>query len=117
MSSYQDIEMRIREVSEKTTRLAFMTKEEIFEMVAEIVAISDMLNNMIRDIDIEISEVSLETTDLIRESGKKMSASMIDIIVKQNIAKLKADKEWADRQTKLLSELRMAALAAQRSSE
>lgn len=117
MISYPDIEIRIKDVTAKTSELAFMNKEQIFEVVAEIVAISDMLNNMIRDIDIKISEESIATTDAIRESGTKISASMIETIVKQNTAKLKADKEWADRQTKLLSELRMAALAAQRSAE
>jgi len=42
---------------------------------------------------------------------------MRSLKVKSAVAPLKADKEWAERQIDLLSELRMAALAAQRSAE
>ena len=115
MTSYQNIEIRIKEVSSKTAQLAYMNKEQIFDMVAEIIDISDNLNNYIRDLDREISEA--ESNVMNRAFGEKITASMLSLRVKSATASLKADKEWAERQVTLMSELRMAALAAQRSAE
>ena len=119
MTTYQDIELRIRTVADRTAELAFMNKEQIFEVIAEIVAISDILNNFIHDIDIEMGKIG---DDMVRDNNTssntfKMNASMMEIAIKQRTAKHKADKEWAGRQLTLLSELRMAALAAQRTAE
>lgn len=115
MSSYQNIELQIKEVTDKTAELAYMTKEQIFDMVATIVNISDQLNTLIRDLDLEMSEA--ETAVMNGAACEKITASMLALRVKSATAPLKADKEWAERQITLLSELRMAALAAQRSAE
>ena len=115
MNSYQNIELQIKEVTDKTAELAYMTKEQIFDMVATIVNISDQLNTYIRDLDLKISEA--EGNVMSGAWGEKITASMLSLRVKSATAPLKADKEWAERQVNLLSELRMAALAAQRSAE
>lgn len=115
MTTYQSIEVRIREVSGKTGELAFMNKEQIFNVLSTIVAISDELSTFIRDLDLEISNT--ESKVVASAAGEKITASMLSLKVKSAVAPLKADKEWAERQIDLLSELRMAALAAQRSAE
>lgn len=115
MISYQSIELRIKEVTDKTKDLAFMNKEQIFDMVAQIVAISDDLSTYIRQLDIKISE---EEGKVLEKAQKyKMNASMARILLKQVTSSLNTDKDWANRQIQLLSEIRMAALAAQRSAE
>ena len=38
MTTYPDIEARIKDVTAKTAELAFMTKEQIFEVVALVFA-------------------------------------------------------------------------------
>lgn len=115
MTSYQNIEVKIKEVTDKTAQLAFMNKEQIFDVLAVIVTLSDELNNFIRDLDLEMSDV--ESKVVMGAVGEKITASMLALRVKSSLAPLKADKEWAERQVTLLSELRMAALAAQRSAE
>lgn len=115
MTSYQNIEVKIKDVTSKTAQLAFMNKEQIFDILAEIVNLSDELNTFIRDLDLQMSET--ESKVIMGAAGEKITASMLSLRVKSSLAPLKADKEWAERQVSLLSELRMAALAAQRSAE
>ena len=115
MTTYQTIELRIKAVTEQTAKLAFMNKEELFNLIAEIVDISDTLNNFIHDLDLQMAEAEAKAMAELKDY--KATASMANILVKQATSALRADKEWAGRQVDLLSEIRIAVLAAQRSNE
>ena len=115
MTTYLDIDIRIKNVAGKVSDLAFMNKDQIFDMLAEIVAISDDISTFIRDIDVQMMDIE---TGIVEEyKDKKVSAAMLDQLAKPKILPLKTDKKWAERQNSLLSEIRMAALAAARTLE
>lgn len=115
MTTYQDIEPKILEMVERTTKLAFMTREEIFDTISAIVALSDELNRYTRQLDLKIAEAERTAFDSALE--KKLSAALTSQAVKQSTSALRADKDWANKQISLLSEIRIAALAAQRGAE
>lgn len=115
MRTYQNIEAKILDLTEKTKEFAFMNRDQIFETIAQIVALGDELARFIRDIDMTIARVEREALD--EAQATKMSASMVSLNIKQRTSTYKADKEWAGRQLTLLSEMRIAALAAQRNAE
>lgn len=115
MTSYQDIEPRIKVATEKSRDLAFMNREQIFDLISELVVITDDLNNYARDLDQKISEAEVKAYEM--AASNKMNASLTALAVKQAIAPFKADKEWASKQGSLLSDIRIAALAAQRGAE
>lgn len=117
MRTYQDIEKDIQIVTEQTAQLAFMNKEQIYTVVAMLISLSDELNNFMHELDINIAKTEEKIHSEIANSDKKLSASMISVMVKGATAAFKADKEWAERQVNLLRDLRIAALAAQRSAE
>lgn len=115
MRTYQEIESDINMVTQQTAQLAFMNKEQIYGIVAVLVSLSDELNNFIHENDLKMTEAESEVIG--RSYDQKMTASMLSMLVKEKTAPFKADKEWADRQVLLLRDLRIAALAAQRSAE
>lgn len=115
MTTYQDIEPKILAMSEKMTKLSFMTRDEIFEFIAMIVALSDELNRFVRDLDLKVAETEKEAFEM--ACSQKLSASLTSQAVKQSTSTIKADKDWANKQIGLLSEMRIAALAAQRGAE
>lgn len=115
MRTYQDIEEDVKMVTQQTSQLAFMNKEQIYGVVAFIVNLSDELNSFIHDTDIKIAETESEVHA--RMVDIKMTAAMLTMLVREKTAPLKADREWADRQILLLRDLRIAALASLRSAE
>lgn len=115
MRTYQDIEKDIRTVADQTAQMAFMNKEQIFAVLAMLISLSDELNSFMREIDLKIADAEKEARDSMK--GQKITASLLELMTKQYAAPLKADKAWADRQLNLLRDLRIAALAAQRSAE
>lgn len=115
MTTFQDIEPRIMALVKQGRELAFMTREQIFDFVAELVALSDDINNRIRDIDVKTLVAEQEA--IAATSQEKMSASMASLLVKQASKKFKPDRDWLSKQAALLSDMRIAALAAQRGAE
>lgn len=115
MTTYQNIEPRILELSKQMTSLAFMNRDEIFNFIATIVALSDELNRFVRDLDLKVAQIEQEAFE--KAVANKMNASMATLAVKQSTSVIKADKDWANKQIGLLSEMRIAALAAQRGTE
>lgn len=115
MTTYQNIEPKILEMSAQMTKLAFMTREEIFEFIAMIVALSDELNRFVRDLDLQVANAEKEAFEA--ACTQHMSASLTSLAIKQATSTVKADKDWANKQIGLLSEMRIAALAAQRGAE
>ena len=55
MRTYQNIEAKILDLTEKTKEFAFMNRDQIFETIAQIVALGDELARFIRDIDMTIA--------------------------------------------------------------
>lgn len=115
MTTYQNIEPRILDITKEMERISFMTRDEIFQFISLIVSISDELNRFIRDLDLKIAEVEKEAFNMACQN--KLSASMTSMAIKQSTTAIKADKDWANKQVSLLSEIRIAALAAQRGAE
>lgn len=115
MTTYQTIEPKILEMSEQMKRLAFMNRDEIFEFIATIVSLSDELNRFVRDLDLKTAQAEKEAFEM--ACSNKMNASLTSMAVKQSTSAIKADKDWANKQIGLLSEMRIAALAAQRGAE
>lgn len=115
MTTYQDIQPKIQMLTEQSKRLALMTRDEIFQLISELILLSDELNIFVRDLDLQIAKVENEAFEKAR--AEKMNASMATIAMKNAVAPYKLDKEWATKQNSLLNELRIAALAAQRGAE
>ena len=115
MTTYQTIEPKILEMSDRKAKLAYMTRDEIFEFIATIVAISDELTRFVRDLDLKVAEAEKEAFE--SACAQKMNASLTSLAIKQSTTTIKADKDWANKQIGLLSEMRIAALAAQRGAE
>ena len=117
MNSYQDIKKAIRTVLDASTALAFMNKEQIFAYIASLVAITNDINDFMYELETKRSEIENRAVEEARMSGEKMTASKIETITKQSSIQIRAQKEWAENQAALVRDLRIAALAAQRSSE
>lgn len=115
MTTFQDIEPKMLDMASRMNELAMMNRDQIFEFIANIVALSDELNRFVRDLDLKVAQVEKETFDMAVQH--KMNASMATLAVKQSTSAIKADKDWANKQIGLLSEMRIAALAAQRGTE
>ena len=115
MRTYQNIEAKILDLTEKTKEFAFMNRDQIFETIAQIVARGVELARFLRHIGMSMTR--FERLALDAAEATKMSASMVSLTIKQRTSSYKADKEWAGRQLTLLSEMRIAALAAQRNAE
>lgn len=115
MRTYQDIEVDIRTLVMKSGEMAMMTREDLFNYVASLVAISDELNNFSRDMELQIANA--EQAVHMQVAGTKCNASMLSLMIKNKTAPFKADKEWADKQVLLLRDLRIAALSAKRDGE
>ena len=92
-----------------------MTREQLFDIIAELVFLSNELINFCRDLDGAIAKAEAEAFDM--AASNKMNASLTALAVKRATAPFKADKEWAGKQNSLLTDIRIAALAAQRSAE
>ena len=90
-----------------------MNREQIFNFVAEITFVSDDLAEFIRDINRHISDIENDT----RSRCQDCSASMLAQMIKTNTLPLMADKDWANRQLRLMDNLRITALAAQKTTE
>lgn len=112
---YQTLEKQIQAVSKQTASLAFMNREQIFEIIATLISLSDSLNNYVRKLDLEISQAEDEVINAPKEG--KVNASMLGILIKQKTSPYKANRDWAERQIAILRDLRIAALSAQRAAE
>lgn len=115
MTTYQDIQPKMMDVIQRSKSLAMMTRDELFSYVSELVELGDEINNFVRDIDLKIAQLEQEILE--RSRAEKMSATMAELQVRAVGKPYKADQEWANKQAKLLSELRISALAAQRGAE
>lgn len=115
MTSFQDIEPQVKLVIEQSRSLYTMSREQIFLFLADVAAISDKINDTLRDIDIEIGQATSRVHDNL--SGQKVTAALLECYTKNATAELVAQREWGKNQLSLMNSLRIAALAAQRSSE
>lgn len=115
MQTFQSVEPRIVALVKQGKEVAFMTRESIFHYLAEITCLSDEINNLVREIDLKTLELEKEAMASARRD--KLSASMAALAVKQASKALKPDRDWLTKQNHLLSEMRIAALAAQRGAE
>lgn len=113
MTTYQSIREDIKKALVKNKNLCMMTREQIFTFVAELTMISDDLTEFIREIDRNISDIEADT----RARCHGCSAAMLTQTIKTNTAPLNADKDWANKQLALMKDLRITALAAQRTTE
>ena len=111
--TYQDIRDQISAALLKHRGVAMMNREQIFEYLAELVAISDQLIDFIRKLDRQIAETEKST----RERCDGCSAAMLAQQIKSNTSVFIADKDWANKQLAILKDLRITALAAQRTTE
>lgn len=110
MPTFQDINAHLKTINEKSKRLATMTREEIFDLLAEITFLNDEIADFIYQVDKNINSVS---TDLL-ENHPQMSATALRNLIKTHTSSLETDKSWASRQSTNLKDLRISALAAQR---
>lgn len=113
MTTYQSIKKEIQTVLAQNKNLYMMNREQIFTFSAELMLISDELTEFIRDIDRSIADIEADT----KEKCAGCSASMLAQTIKTNTSPLNADKDWANKQLALLKDLRITALAAQRTTE
>lgn len=115
MNSYQNIEPTMLDLIEECKGIAMMTRDQIFDYISRLVVLSDEINKYLRSLDLEKARLEKEALDQAR--AEKMNASLAAIAVKTAAVPIEADKKWAERQAKLLNEMRIAALSAQRGAE
>lgn len=113
MTTYQDIKDQMEVVVAKNDNIHMMTREDIFMYLAELVATSQLISDFIRDLDGEI--IAVEEAAYRDNTGA--SVALIERIIKRKTAELVKDKNWANRQLTTLKDIRIGALAAQRSTE
>ncbi len=114
MATYQELRAEMSLALAKNHSVAMMNREQIFEYLAELVLVSDSLTDFIREIDKSIHDIEIDTRTRL---GGTCSAAMLNQQIKLNTSTLIADKDWANKQLALLKDLRITALAAQRTTE
>lgn len=110
MPTYQDIKNDLSAINKKSRKLAMMSREDIFDLLADITFVNDKIADYIRDIDKAIDS----TTSQVVDANPTMSAAAIRNMVKAATSSLESDKSWASRQSSNLKDIRISALAAQR---
>lgn len=115
MTLSQDIKDSVTDLVNESRNFYMMNREDIFLFLARVAEASDRLANLSYDIDVEIGEAKKEV--IAAHSGEKITAALMECYIKSATACFNAEKEWIKTQLNLLNGIRIAALAAQRSSE
>jgi len=110
MPTFQDIKSDLNKINQKSKKLAMMSREEIFDLLAEITFANDKIADFIYAIDKSIAEETATLT----AANSTMSATALRNLIKAQTSALENDKAWASRQSSNLKDVRISALAAQR---